>query len=179
MAAWSAPSKGLDYSSLATGWIAERCTIAKTLEVISTRSAFLILREAFYGTSRLLPLRREQEQGRRWRLTGATTGLRGRVDRGGSEPCRPRQPGVVVDGVRIDRAARKSGWPRPSVEDAERSQGSAASISKRNADQAQSPVATASRRRLGQQPRLVFAHSGERAPMLAARLASQKDEKER
>jgi len=33
-------------------WTAERCTIAKTLEVISTRSAFLILREAFYGTTR-------------------------------------------------------------------------------------------------------------------------------
>src|ERR1700761_882705 len=34
------------------GWNAERCTIAKSLDVISTRSAFLILREAFYGTSR-------------------------------------------------------------------------------------------------------------------------------
>src|ERR1700759_5482288 len=34
------------------GWKAERCTIAKTLEVVSTRSAFLILREAFYGTTR-------------------------------------------------------------------------------------------------------------------------------
>jgi DNA-binding HxlR family transcriptional regulator len=33
-------------------WTAERCTIAKTLEVVSTRSAFLILREAFYGTAR-------------------------------------------------------------------------------------------------------------------------------
>ncbi len=35
-----------------SGWTAERCTIAKSLEVISTRSAFLILREAFYGTTR-------------------------------------------------------------------------------------------------------------------------------
>jgi DNA-binding HxlR family transcriptional regulator len=34
------------------GWTAERCTIARALEVVSTRSAFLILREAFYGTSR-------------------------------------------------------------------------------------------------------------------------------
>ncbi len=34
------------------GWKAERCTIAKALEVVSTRSAFLILREAFYGTTR-------------------------------------------------------------------------------------------------------------------------------
>jgi DNA-binding HxlR family transcriptional regulator len=33
-------------------WKAEECTIAKALEVIPTRSAFLILREAFYGTTR-------------------------------------------------------------------------------------------------------------------------------
>jgi DNA-binding HxlR family transcriptional regulator len=35
-----------------SGWEAERCTLARALEVISTRSAFLILREAFYGTAR-------------------------------------------------------------------------------------------------------------------------------
>jgi DNA-binding HxlR family transcriptional regulator len=34
------------------GWVADRCTIARTLDAIPTRSAFLILREAFYGTSR-------------------------------------------------------------------------------------------------------------------------------
>jgi DNA-binding HxlR family transcriptional regulator len=33
-------------------WAADRCTLAKSLDVISTRSAFLILREAFYGTTR-------------------------------------------------------------------------------------------------------------------------------
>jgi DNA-binding HxlR family transcriptional regulator len=33
-------------------WTADRCTIAKALEVIPTRSTFLILREAFYGTTR-------------------------------------------------------------------------------------------------------------------------------
>lgn len=33
-------------------WRADRCTIAKALDVVSTRSAFLILREAFYGTTR-------------------------------------------------------------------------------------------------------------------------------
>ena len=33
-------------------WVADRCTIAGTLDVITTRSAFLLLREAFYGTSR-------------------------------------------------------------------------------------------------------------------------------
>ena len=35
-----------------SGWKAERCTIAKALEVVSTRSALLIMREAFYGTTR-------------------------------------------------------------------------------------------------------------------------------
>jgi DNA-binding HxlR family transcriptional regulator len=34
------------------GWKAERCTIAKSLEILNTRSALLILREAFYGTTR-------------------------------------------------------------------------------------------------------------------------------
>lgn len=33
-------------------WTADRCTIAKALDVLSTRSALLILREAFYGTTR-------------------------------------------------------------------------------------------------------------------------------
>jgi DNA-binding HxlR family transcriptional regulator len=35
-----------------SAWRAERCPIAEALDVVSTRSAFLILREAFYGTSR-------------------------------------------------------------------------------------------------------------------------------
>jgi DNA-binding HxlR family transcriptional regulator len=35
-----------------SGWTAERCPLAKALDVVSTRSAFLILREAFYGTAR-------------------------------------------------------------------------------------------------------------------------------
>jgi DNA-binding HxlR family transcriptional regulator len=34
------------------GWTANGCTIAKALDVIPTRSAFLMLREAFYGTTR-------------------------------------------------------------------------------------------------------------------------------
>lgn len=34
------------------GWSAEPCSIAAALAIVSTRSAFLILREAFYGTSR-------------------------------------------------------------------------------------------------------------------------------
>ena len=35
-----------------SGWTADRCTIARSLEVVSTRSALLIMREAFYGTTR-------------------------------------------------------------------------------------------------------------------------------
>lgn len=34
------------------GWTAHNCPIGKALGVIPTRSAFLILREAFYGTTR-------------------------------------------------------------------------------------------------------------------------------
>jgi DNA-binding HxlR family transcriptional regulator len=33
-------------------WTAKNCTIAKALDVVGSRSAFLILREAFYGTTR-------------------------------------------------------------------------------------------------------------------------------
>jgi DNA-binding HxlR family transcriptional regulator len=35
-----------------SGWKATRCSLAKALEMVSTRSAFLLLREAFYGTER-------------------------------------------------------------------------------------------------------------------------------
>src|SRR5205823_14162396 len=34
------------------GWVADRCTLARALDVVSTRSACLVLREAFYGTTR-------------------------------------------------------------------------------------------------------------------------------
>jgi DNA-binding HxlR family transcriptional regulator len=51
--------EGMDTALQLTGgldprdsWTADRCTIAKALDVVSTRSAFLILREAFYGTTR-------------------------------------------------------------------------------------------------------------------------------
>src|SRR5450755_5172358 len=33
-------------------WTAAACPIARAMEVVGTRSAFLILREAFYGTTR-------------------------------------------------------------------------------------------------------------------------------
>ncbi len=35
-----------------SGWTASSCSLARALEVVSTRSALLILREAFYGTTR-------------------------------------------------------------------------------------------------------------------------------
>jgi DNA-binding HxlR family transcriptional regulator len=35
-----------------SGWTADGCMVARALDVIPTRSAFLLLREAFYGTSR-------------------------------------------------------------------------------------------------------------------------------
>jgi DNA-binding HxlR family transcriptional regulator len=34
------------------GWTATRCSIARAMNVVGTRSAFLLLREAFYGTTR-------------------------------------------------------------------------------------------------------------------------------
>jgi DNA-binding HxlR family transcriptional regulator len=33
-------------------WVADRCPIAGTLDVLSARSAFIVLREAFYGATR-------------------------------------------------------------------------------------------------------------------------------
>jgi DNA-binding HxlR family transcriptional regulator len=33
-------------------WVADRCPIAGTLEILSARSAFILLREAFYGATR-------------------------------------------------------------------------------------------------------------------------------
>ena len=33
-------------------WVASGCTIAKSLDLLSTKSAFLLLREAFYGATR-------------------------------------------------------------------------------------------------------------------------------
>ncbi len=34
------------------GWVADGCSIARSLDVLSARSTLLILREAFYGTTR-------------------------------------------------------------------------------------------------------------------------------
>src|SRR4051795_8472601 len=35
-----------------SAWRADRCPIGKALEVVGTRSAMLIMREAYYGTTR-------------------------------------------------------------------------------------------------------------------------------
>ena len=35
-----------------TRWLPELCSIAKTLELLSTKTTFLVLRECFYGTTR-------------------------------------------------------------------------------------------------------------------------------
>lgn len=35
-----------------SGWEARSCSLAKALDVVSTRTAFLLLREAFYGATR-------------------------------------------------------------------------------------------------------------------------------
>ena len=47
-------------------WVADRCSIAKALDVVRTRSAFLMLREAFYGATRFADFadaRRHQRAG--------------------------------------------------------------------------------------------------------------------
>jgi DNA-binding HxlR family transcriptional regulator len=46
------------------------CTIAKSVELLSTRSAFLLMREAFYGATRF------EEFVRRAELTEATASTR-------------------------------------------------------------------------------------------------------
>jgi DNA-binding HxlR family transcriptional regulator len=35
-----------------SGWEARHCSLAKALDIVATRTAFLLLREAFYGTTR-------------------------------------------------------------------------------------------------------------------------------
>ncbi|HEX2808602.1 MAG TPA: helix-turn-helix domain-containing protein [Kineosporiaceae bacterium] len=34
------------------GWAADRCNLARAVEAVGSRSAFLLMREAFYGTTR-------------------------------------------------------------------------------------------------------------------------------
>lgn len=51
-------------------WSADRCTMAKTLEVLGTRTSFLLLREAYYGS------RRFDEFARRTGITEASAAAR-------------------------------------------------------------------------------------------------------
>ncbi|HEY2770461.1 MAG TPA: helix-turn-helix domain-containing protein [Solirubrobacteraceae bacterium] len=71
------------------GWVADRCPIAETLEVVSTRSAFILLREAFYGTTRF------DDFATRARLSEPVTSARLRelVDHGLLKRAEYREPG--------------------------------------------------------------------------------------
>src|SRR3954471_18123635 len=70
-------------------WTADRCTIARSLDVLTTRSAFLILREAFYGTARF------DDFAERVGISDAVAaaGLRELVDEGLLEREDYREPG--------------------------------------------------------------------------------------
>src|SRR5437763_361553 len=70
-------------------WTADRCSIAKSLEVVGTRSTLLILREAFYGATRF------DEFAGRVGLSEAVTAARLRelVDEGLLERQPYREPG--------------------------------------------------------------------------------------
>jgi DNA-binding HxlR family transcriptional regulator len=72
-----------------SGWEATRCSVARALEVVGTRSALLILREAFYGTARF------DDFARRVGLSEAVTAARLRelVDEGLLEREPYREPG--------------------------------------------------------------------------------------
>jgi DNA-binding HxlR family transcriptional regulator len=70
-------------------WAADRCSLAKALEVVGTRSAMLLMREAFYGT------RRFDDFARRVGITEAVaaTRLRELVDAGLLARRPYREPG--------------------------------------------------------------------------------------
>ncbi len=70
-------------------WSAERCSIAGALDVLGARSAFLILREAFYGTERF------DDFAERAGISApvAATRLRGLVEDGLLEREPYREPG--------------------------------------------------------------------------------------
>jgi len=72
-----------------SAWTADRCTIARTLEVLTIRSAFLLLREAFYGTTRF------DDFAQRAGLSDPVTAtrLKGLVDHGLLEREDYREPG--------------------------------------------------------------------------------------
>jgi DNA-binding HxlR family transcriptional regulator len=70
-------------------WTADRCSVAKALDVVRTRSALLILREAFYGATRF------DEFAKRAQLSDPVTAdrLRELVDDGILEREPYREPG--------------------------------------------------------------------------------------
>jgi len=70
-------------------WAAERCPMARALEILHTRSAFLVLREAFYGATRF------DEFVARTRLSEPVTAARLRelVDEGILDTEPYREPG--------------------------------------------------------------------------------------
>jgi DNA-binding HxlR family transcriptional regulator len=70
-------------------WVADRCSIAKALDVVRTRSAFLILREAFYGTTRFADFAERAGVSD----PVAATRLRALVDHDLLEPEDYREPG--------------------------------------------------------------------------------------
>ena len=52
-------------------WSTANCSIARTLEVVGTRAAVLILREAFFGTRRFDDFARLSGSVSRWRPLGS------------------------------------------------------------------------------------------------------------
>ena len=83
-----------------SGWEATRCPIARALEVVGTRSAFLLLREAFYGTTPVRRLRRAGRDQRAGRRGPATGPRRRRLARAGAVPGTGSAdaPAVPADG---------------------------------------------------------------------------------
>jgi DNA-binding HxlR family transcriptional regulator len=82
-------------------WQATRCSVARTLDVVRTRSAFLILREAFYGA------RRFDEFAARTGLSEPVTATRLRelTDEGLLERVPYREPGSRTrSGYRLTEA---------------------------------------------------------------------------
>ena len=87
-----------------------KCPIEKTMAVIGTKSAMLILREAYYGTTRF------DDFARRVGITKAATSARltELVDAGVGQPFEP-MPGRAMNGWVV--VAETAEWP-PLIEEA-------------------------------------------------------------
>ena len=98
-----------------SGWTATRCTIARALDVVSTRSAFLILREAFYGTSHFgdfaervgisEPVAAAVDEAVRVVLDLATRSGPGRQERAAGQGAAGAKRYVMVTPIQPERAA--------------------------------------------------------------------------